>query len=98
MNKAKPVSTPLATHFRLTKAMCPGTLEGESRDVFYSICFYSRIIDVCYDLDKPEYCSCSGSDKQVHGKSGKGTLAGSQMDTKVSKGNQQFCSVLQGHI
>ena len=50
MNKAKPVSTPLvvATHFRLTKAMCPGTQEEKAE--MCSIPYASAVGSLMYAM------------------------------------------------
>jgi hypothetical protein len=61
MQNAKPGSTPLANHFKLTKELCPKTqeeIEYMSRVPYSSV---SWQLDVCDGLHKTRYCTCSGS-------------------------------------
>jgi hypothetical protein len=61
----KPVSTPLASHFKLTKEMCPKTQE-EIGYMFSPLFINSWQLDVCDGLHKTRYCTCSGSCEHVY--------------------------------
>jgi hypothetical protein len=66
MQNAKPVSTPLASHFKLTKEMCPKTQGGDRIHVQGPLFINSWQLDVCNGLHKTRYCTCSGSCEQVY--------------------------------
>jgi hypothetical protein len=62
MKNAKPISTPLASHFKLIKEMCPKT-EEEIKYMSKVPLFISSFnwhLDVCNGLHKTRYCTCSG--------------------------------------
>ncbi|RVW47730.1 Retrovirus-related Pol polyprotein from transposon TNT 1-94 [Vitis vinifera] len=66
MNEAKPVSTPLGSHFKLSKEQSPKT--EEERDHMSKVPYASAIgsFDVCYGVYKARHCTCSGSCEQIH--------------------------------
>jgi hypothetical protein len=66
MQNAKPVSTPLAIHFKLTKEMCPKT--QEEIEYMSRVPYSSTVgkLDVCDGLHKTKYCTCSGSCEKVY--------------------------------
>ena len=55
---AKTVSTPPASHFKLSKKNCPSTKE-EREDVIHSLLLYSWEFDVRDGLHASKYNSCS---------------------------------------
>ena len=67
MDNAKPVSTPLGNHFKLSKDQSPKIeLECEHKDkIPYASASY-RLFDVCYGLYQTRHCPCSGSCKPVY--------------------------------
>ena len=65
MQNEKPVSTPLASHFKLSKDMCPETQE----DIDYmhdSLFISSWKLDVCHGVYKTKYCTCSEICEKVY--------------------------------
>ena len=61
MQDAKPVSTPLANHFKLTKEMCPKT--QEEIDYMSKVPYSSVVGSLMYAmvLHKTRYFTCNGS-------------------------------------
>ena len=66
MQNAKPVSTPLAIHFKLSKEMCPKTQEVTRLHVQDSLFISNWKLDVCHGVHKTRYCTCTGSCEQVY--------------------------------
>ena len=65
MQNAKLVSTPLSSHFKLSKETCPET--QEEIDYMSSIPYSSTIGSLMYGIvHKTRYCTCSGSCEQVY--------------------------------
>ena len=57
MKNSNPVSTPLASHFKLSKRLCPST-EKEKGEM--SVIPYSSAVGIlCYRVYKSRYISCS---------------------------------------
>ena len=64
MQNAKPVSTPLASHFKLRNNMCPETQEETRLHVQDSLFISSWELDVCHGVHN--FCTCSGSCERVY--------------------------------
>ena len=62
MNEAKPVSTPLGSHFKLSKEQSQKT--EEEMDYMSKVPYWQ--LDVCYGVYKARHCTCSGSCEQIH--------------------------------
>jgi hypothetical protein len=58
MKHAKPVSTSLGGHFKLSKKSCPSS-NKERKHGINSLFFCSREFDVCHGLHTARHCSCS---------------------------------------
>ena len=58
MKNSKPVSTPLAIHFKLSKRLCP-SMEKEK----------GEMSNVCYGVYTSKYISCGWSCEQIPNKS-----------------------------
>ena len=65
MNEAKPVSTPLGSHFKLNKEQSSKTEEESSYEQGALYLSYWQL-DVRYSVYKARHCTCSGSCEQVH--------------------------------
>ncbi|RVW59764.1 Retrovirus-related Pol polyprotein from transposon TNT 1-94 [Vitis vinifera] len=60
MNEAKPVSTPLGSHFKLSKEQSPKTKKKGPYEQG-ALCLSYWQLDVCYGVYKARHCTCSGS-------------------------------------
>ena len=67
MKHAKPVSTPLGSHFKLRKKSCSSSKKEKKRHSINYLLLSSWEFDVCYGLHMTRYCSCSWCCQQVHG-------------------------------
>ena len=65
MQNEKPVSAPLAIHFKLSKEMCPDTQE-ERLHVHDSLFISGWKLDVCHGVHKTRCCTCSGSCEEAY--------------------------------
>jgi hypothetical protein len=74
MENAKPVSTPLANHFRLSTSQCQKTVE-ETEDMS-KVIYASAVGCLVYAMvcTRPDFGSCNEHGEQVHGKSRETTL------------------------
>ena len=66
MKHAKPVSTPLGGHFKLSKKSCPSS-NKEKENGINSLFLCSQEFDVCHGLHMARHCSYSWYSQQVHG-------------------------------
>ena len=65
MHNAKPVSTPLASHFKLSKEMCPKT--QEEIEYMSKVPYSSAVDNLMYAMvHKTKYYTCNGSCEQVY--------------------------------
>ena len=84
MQNAKPVTTPLAAHFRLSSALCPQSdeeVDYMSRVPHSSVMGSLMYAMVCSRLDG----LCSKCNQQVYGKTWQGTLESSSVDHVILK-------------
>ena len=66
MNEAKPMSTSLGSHFKLSKRT---VIEDKRRKGPYEqgvLCISHWQLDVCYGVYKARHCTCNGSCEQIH--------------------------------
>ena len=68
MNEAKPVSTTLDSHLKLSKKQSPKTKEERDHmsKVPYALCLRYWQLDVCYGVYKARHCTYSKSCEQIH--------------------------------
>ena len=65
MSEAKPMSTPLGSHFKLSKEQSLKT--EEERDHMSKVPYASAIGSLMYDgMYKARHCTCNGSCEQIH--------------------------------
>ena len=65
INEAKLVSTPLGSHFKLSKKQSPKT--EEEMDHMSKVSYASAIGSLMYAMVyKARHCTCSGSCEQIH--------------------------------
>jgi hypothetical protein len=85
-DNAKPVSTALANHFRLSITQCLKT-NDEVKDMS-NVPYASvvRVFNVCYGLYKTRFDTCSQCGELVSIKSGIKLLRCSQMDLQILEG------------
>lgn len=82
MKDAKPVSTPLANHFKLNKSSCLSSTK-ERGDGSNSLLIRHREFDVCNGVQPTKYCSCYWSCKQISFQSREGALGSNRVNSKV---------------
>ena len=66
MNEAKPVSTLLGSHFKLSKEQSLKTEEEKGPYKQGALCLSYWQLNVCYGVYKARHCICSGSCEQIH--------------------------------
>jgi len=83
MDKAKPVSVPLAEHFKLSTMQCPTSEEEKERDEQSALFFYGRKPNVCHNLHRTRYCPCSWCCESILVQSWRRTLECSEVDIEI---------------
>ena len=66
MNEAKPMSTSLGSHFKLSKRTVIEDKRGKGPYEQGVLCISHWQLDVCYGVYKARHCTCSGSCEQIH--------------------------------
>ena len=94
MNEAKLVSTPLGSHFKLSKEQSLKTEEEKGPYKQGALCLSYWQLNVCYGVYKARHCTYSGSYEQIHEQARKATLGGSQVDFEISEGFIRYMSLL----
>ena len=83
MQNANPVSTPFASHFKISKEMCPKT--QEDMDYMSKVPYASTFGSLMYAMvcTRPNIAHAMGVVSRYMNNPGKRTLDGSKMDSQI---------------
>ena len=84
MEDCKPVSTPLAPHFKLSSALCSTNVIGKG--LMSKVPYEKAVGSLMYLMTctRPDLAPSDGQGEQIHVESGEDTLGSCKVDSQVS--------------